>query len=147
MFAVFKTGGKQYRVTEGSIIEIEKIPEKVGSTLTFEDVIMLANESEILDQQKQTKPCVLAKVVSQTRSKKVIVFKKKRRQNYRRKNGHRQFLTQIQVLEIQGIDGERNSQGFSEKSNAEESQVKDFKNAQETKTFGANHKENFKSAA
>ena len=101
MYAVIKTGGKQYKVAQGDRLRIEKLPAGVGDTVTFDEVLLIGGG----DALKIGAPLVAgakveAKVVGQERSKKIIVFKFRRRKNYRRKNGHRQPYT---ALEITGI--------------------------------------------
>ena len=103
MYAVIKTGGKQYKVAQGDKLRIEKLPANVGDTVTFDEVLLVGGgEASAL---KIGAPLVAgakveAKVVAQDRAKKIIVFKFRRRKNYRRKNGHRQPFT---ALEITGI--------------------------------------------
>lgn len=103
MFAIIKTGGKQYKVSKDLMLDIEKIPHQPGDKVNFEDVVFIGNiqnGSSVSDADALKKRVVVAEVVSQYRDKKIIVFKKKRRQNYRRKNGHKQFLTRIKILDI-----------------------------------------------
>jgi len=101
MFAVIKTGGKQYRVAEDDVLKIEKLDAEVGETVTFDTVLMVGGNgdakvgSPALDGAKVT-----AEVVEQGRARKVIVFKKKRRQNYRRKKGHRQHETTVRITGV-----------------------------------------------
>ena len=97
MFAVVRTGGKQYRVAAGDKIAVEKLAGDAGETITLGDVLMAGEGDSLADAAKVV---VSAEIIAQAKSEKVIVFKKKRRQNYRRKNGHRQDLT---VLRITGI--------------------------------------------
>jgi large subunit ribosomal protein L21 len=104
MFAVIRTGGKQYRVAPNDIIEIEKIAGKPGDIVELSEVILLSGD----DGPKTGKTgsptiegaLVAAEVIEQKRGDKIIVFKKKRRKNYRRKNGHRQALTALRITEI-----------------------------------------------
>ena len=101
MFAVIRTGGKQYRVAPNDIIEIEKIAGKPGDIVELGEVILLGGEGA----PKTGSPTiagalVAAEVIEQKRGEKIIVFKKKRRKNYRRKNGHRQSLTALRITEI-----------------------------------------------
>ena len=93
MFAVIRTGGKQYRVAKDNKIEIEKIDAKAGETLTFD-------KDSVLFAEGGKSATVTATVLDQIRGDKVVVFKKKRRQNYRRKAGHRQSLTLIQITDV-----------------------------------------------
>jgi large subunit ribosomal protein L21 len=101
MFAVIRTGGKQYRVAPNDIIEVEKIAGKPGDIIELAEVILLGGEGG----PKTGSPTisgalVAAEVIEQKRSAKIIVFKKKRRKNYRRKKGHRQELTALRITEI-----------------------------------------------
>ena len=98
MFAVIRTGGKQYRVTSGDVIAIEKLTGQQGDKVEISDVLMVDQKvgSPLLKGAK-----VLAEIVKQFRDEKVIIFKKRRRHNYRRKKGHRQYLTEIKITEIQ----------------------------------------------
>jgi len=102
MYAVIRTGGKQYRVTEGDTIEVEKLPVDVGSEVQFQEVLLVATDTETRIGDPIVKGAtVTGKVVFNGRAPKVIVYKFKRRKNYRRKAGHRQAFTR---LIIQGID-------------------------------------------
>ena len=100
MYAVIKTGGKQYRVTEGQQIFVEKLPGEPGDTVTFDDVLMIGGDSPVVGQPTVKGAKVEAKIVAHDRAKKVIVFKFKRRKNYRRKQGHRQAYTQLHITGI-----------------------------------------------
>ena len=97
MFAVIRTGGKQYRVAKDDLITVEKLAGDPGATVTFDSVLMVGEGTEA---KSAAGAAVTAEVVEQIRTDKVLVFKKKRRHNYRRKNGHRQALT---VLRVTGI--------------------------------------------
>lgn len=100
-FAVIRTGGKQYRVTPNAVLTVEKLEAEPGATITFHDVLALGGESGLtLGAPTVPGARVTATVVKQTRGEKVIIFKKKRRQNYRRKKGHRQDLTVLRIAEI-----------------------------------------------
>jgi large subunit ribosomal protein L21 len=101
MFAIVKTGGKQYRVGAGDQIVVERITGEVGSQVALSEVLAIGGEEgSTIGNPTVVNASVSAKIVQQPRGTKVIVFKKKRRKNYRRKNGHRQELT---VLRIEGI--------------------------------------------
>ena len=102
MYAVIKTGGKQYRVAKGDKLRIEKLPAAVGETVTFGEVLLIGGESITLGKPLVAGAKVEAKVVGQDRAKKIIVFKFRRRKNYRRKNGHRQPFTAIEITGITG---------------------------------------------
>src|SRR4051812_21580954 len=100
-FAVIRTGGKQYRVTPNAVLTVEKLEAESGATITFNDVLALGNEGGLtLGVPTVPGATVTATVVEQTRGPKIIIFKKKRRQNYRRKRGHRQDLTVLRIAEI-----------------------------------------------
>ena len=100
MYAIIATGGKQYRVSEGDVIYIEKIDAAVDSTVSF-DVLLVGNEGDV----KVGTPLVEGvkvegKVVGQIRGEKIIVFKYKSKKNYRRKQGHRQPYTKVEITKI-----------------------------------------------
>ncbi|MTJ83971.1 MAG: 50S ribosomal protein L21 [Telmatospirillum sp.] len=99
MFAVIKTGGKQYKVAPNDVIRVEKLPGQAGDTVTLDQVLMVGDK---VGAPLVEGASVTATLLEQTRADKVIIFKKKRRQNYRRKKGHRQELT---VLRVTGIAG------------------------------------------
>ena len=103
MFAVIRAGGKQYKVANGDVIRVEKLEAEAGASITLNDVLMVSDGGNpTVGTPVVAGAAVVAEVVAQDRAPKIIVFKKKRRQNYRRKNGHRQDLT---VLRITGING------------------------------------------
>src|SRR3569832_1588866 len=97
MFAVVRTGGKQYRVAAGDKISVEKLAGEAGETVVLDDVLLAGDGADIKDSKGLT---VSAEIVAQTRGEKVIVFKKRRRHNYRRRNGHRQSLTILKIVSI-----------------------------------------------
>jgi large subunit ribosomal protein L21 len=102
MFAVVKTGGKQYKVAKNSTIKVEKIEGLLGSKIELDQVLLLgeASKASFIGTPIVKGAKVTAEIISQFRDDKIIVFKKKRRQNYRRKTGHRQDLTELKILEI-----------------------------------------------
>ena len=101
MYAVVKTGGKQHRVREGDLIRVEKLGGEVGASITFDEVLMVAGEGDAhFGTPNVEGASVQAEIVRQARSKKVLVFKKKRRKNYRRMYGHRQPYTFLRVKQI-----------------------------------------------
>jgi large subunit ribosomal protein L21 len=101
MFAVVKTGGKQYKVAQGDVIQVEKLPGEANAKIELGEVLMLCDGATVTMGSPFVKGAkIAAEVVSQNRTGKLIIFKKKRRQNYRRKNHHRQEYT---VLKITGI--------------------------------------------
>jgi large subunit ribosomal protein L21 len=97
MFAVVRTGGKQYRVAAGDKIAVEKLAGNAGDTITLGDV-MLAGEGDSLADA--AKVVVSAEIIAQAKSEKVVVFKKRRRHNYRRKAGHRQQMTLLRIVSV-----------------------------------------------
>jgi len=100
MFAVIKTGGKQYRVAEDQMLEIEKIAGEPGQIVQIGDVLMLGGDQPQFGSPMISGASVAAEVVSQGRGPKIIAFKKRRRKNSRRKRGHRQEFTLIRITEI-----------------------------------------------
>ena len=105
MFAVVKTGGKQYRVAKDDVIRVEKLEAEAGDTVLLNEVLMISDENGAQTGTPMLPGAVVeAEVVEQTRNKKIIIFKKKRRQNYRRKRGHRQHITVLRVIDI-ALDG------------------------------------------
>jgi large subunit ribosomal protein L21 len=97
MFAVIKTGGKQYRVASGDVIKVERLEAEAGDTIALDQVLMIDGA---IGTPLVAGASVAAEVIAQDRGPKLIIFKKKRRQNYRRKNGHRQDLTVLRITEI-----------------------------------------------
>ncbi|WP_141920583.1 50S ribosomal protein L21 [Zymomonas mobilis] len=97
MFAIVRTGGKQYRVAAGDKIVVEKIAGEAGTTVSLEDVL-LAGEGA--DLKPVTGLTVSAEIIAQAKAEKVIVFKKRRRHNYRRRNGHRQQHTILKIVSV-----------------------------------------------
>lgn len=100
MYAVIRTGGKQYHVAPDQIIEVEKIAGNAGDIVELGEVLLVGGDKPQIGAPLVSGACVGAQILEQKRGDKIIVFKKKRRQNYRRKNGHRQHLTVIRVTEI-----------------------------------------------
>ena len=102
MYAVIKTGGKQYRVSEGQKLRIEKLPGDPGKEITFDEVLLLGGESGAkIGQPLVGGAKVSAKIATQDRGEKLVIFKFRRRKNYRRKNGHRQPFTDVVITSIQ----------------------------------------------
>ena len=97
MFAIVRTGGKQYRVAAGDKIVVEKLDGEAGSAITLGDVLLAGEGSELKSVEGLT---VSAEIIAQAKGEKVIVFKKRRRHNYRRKNGHRQNHTILKITAI-----------------------------------------------
>ncbi len=104
MYAIIKTGGKQYKVKQGDMLDIEKLDAEVGGKVVFDEILAVGEEGGALKvgTPKVEGACVEAEVKDQFRGKKIIVFKMKRRKSYRRTQGHRQSLTRIEIGAIKG---------------------------------------------
>lgn len=103
MYAVVKTGGKQYRVAQGDIVRVEKLAGRVGDQVILGQVLLVGGNGEVkIGTPTLPEVKVTAEILDQGLAKKIIVFKKKRRKSYSRKRGHRQKLTTIRITEIQG---------------------------------------------
>ena len=101
MFAVLSAGGKQYKVSQGDLIEVEKLEGNTGDTVTLDQVLMIGEGENVQVGSPYVSGCkVTGEVVEQGKGAKIIVFKKKRRKGYRRKNGHRQLFTQLKITTI-----------------------------------------------
>jgi large subunit ribosomal protein L21 len=100
MYAIIRTGGKQYRVAQGDKLRIEKLPGDVGQDVTFDEVLLVGGDKITVGKPLVQGAKVAGKILAQDRAKKVIVFKMRRRKNYRRKNGHRQAYTEVQITGI-----------------------------------------------
>ena len=104
MHAVIKTGGKQYRVAPAEIIWVEKLEGEAGASIALNEVLMVSDGAEVaLGAPLVEGASVAAEILQQTRGDKIIIFKKRRRQNSRRKNGHRQSFTVLKITEISGL--------------------------------------------
>ena len=102
MYAIIKTGGKQYKVQEGDVIFVEKLGAEVEDTFTFDEVLAVGGDELVIGSPTVEGASVTAKVLRQAKSKKVIVFKYKAKKGYRRKQGHRQPYTKLQIEKING---------------------------------------------
>ena len=101
MYAVIKTGGQQYQVSEGDVIQVEKIEGRMGDTVEIDDVLMLRTDSDVkIGTPVVQGAAVSATIVDQVKGKKIIVYKFKRRKDYRRKLGHRQNYTKLRIESI-----------------------------------------------
>jgi large subunit ribosomal protein L21 len=102
MYAVIKTGGKQYRVAEGDILNLEKLDGDTGTSIAFDEVLMVGTEEEsTFGQPLVAGAGVTGTILEQGRDKKIVVFKFKRRKQYKRKQGHRQHFTRVRIDAIQ----------------------------------------------
>ena len=101
MFAVIKSGGKQYKVAKDDVIRVEKLDAEEGATVNLNEVLMVGDvKSQTVGAPLVDGAAVSATVLEQMRDRKIIVFKKQRRQNYRRRNGHRQHMTVLRIDDI-----------------------------------------------
>ena len=100
MYAIIATGGKQYKVAEGDIIRVEKLGAEDGAEVTFDDVIAVQNDTELLFGDAVKNAAVKASVVKTDKSKKVVVYRHKRKSGYHKKNGHRQPYTEVKIESI-----------------------------------------------
>ena len=100
MYAVIKTGGKQYRVAKNDVIKIERLDGEAGAEIVFSEVLMLGGDNPVVGAPRVAGATVTGTVLEQAKGEKVIIFKKRRRKNYRRRNGHRQLLTVVRIADI-----------------------------------------------
>jgi large subunit ribosomal protein L21 len=101
MYAVIKTGGKQYRVSEGDLLEVEKIDGEKGSVVSFNEVLMVSKDDDIrIGKPFVEGAVVLGEIVDNAKGPKITIFKMKRRKGFRKKTGHRQSLTSLKIKEI-----------------------------------------------
>jgi large subunit ribosomal protein L21 len=101
-YAVIRTGGKQYRVSEGDVVRVERLPGQTGEKVTVDDVLLIGGNGEVkIGTPRVANAKVTGEIVGQGRAKKILVFKKKRRKSYSRKRGHRQEVTMLRITEIQ----------------------------------------------
>ncbi|MCM0000412.1 MAG: 50S ribosomal protein L21 [Erythrobacter sp.] len=117
MFAVVRTGGKQYRVAAGDKIAVEKLAGEAGDTITLGDVLLAGEGETLADAGSVT---VSAEIIAQAKSEKVIVFKKRRRHNYRRKNGHRQQMTLLRITAVGAAAAEKPKKAAAKKTKTED---------------------------
>ena len=124
-FAVIKTGGKQYKVSANDKLRIEKLPQEEGKSIEFKEVLLINNNqdmelgSPLIDGAK-----VEGKIVKQTKNKTVLIFKKRRRHNSRRKNGHRQKMSVVQITKIFGKGGKLLSEAKKTEVNKDKTTTK-----------------------
>jgi large subunit ribosomal protein L21 len=117
MFAVVRTGGKQYRVAAGDKIAVEKLAGEAGDTITLGDVLLAGEGDTLADAATVT---VSAEIIAQAKSEKVIVFKKRRRHNYRRKNGHRQQMTLLRITAVGAAEAAKPKKAAAKKTKTED---------------------------
>ena len=105
MYAVVETGGKQYKVSAGQLLDVERLDGEVGTKVVLDRVLMVADDTETGAETRIGQPVlegaqVVGRIVAQGKAKKVVVFKKKRRKGYRKTQGHRQLVTKLEIEEI-----------------------------------------------
>ena len=101
MYAIIRSGGKQYRAEVGATIDVDRLPQEVGANIEIDDVLLVADGDEAkIGAPRLEGAAVTATVVEQFRGKKIIVYKYRQRTNYRRKQGHRQYYTRLRIDEI-----------------------------------------------
>ncbi|MFN3200111.1 MAG: 50S ribosomal protein L21 [Bradymonadia bacterium] len=100
MYAIIKTGGKQYRVEQGQRVRVEKLNGEVGSDVTLDEVLLVGGETVKVGTPRVEGASVTARINAQAKAKKVIVFKKRRRKGYHKKQGHRQLYTELEITGI-----------------------------------------------
>ena len=100
MYAVVKTGGKQYKVSEGDLLKVEKLEGAVGETVELNEVLMVGGEKVSIGTPLVPSASVVGKIIQQGKNKKILVFKSKRRKNSRKLNGHRQHITVLKIEKI-----------------------------------------------
>ena len=100
MYAIIATGGKQYKVSEGDVIKVEKLKAEEGETVTFDEVLAVGGDTLTVGNPTVEKASVAGKVLKQGRDKKVIVYKYKNKSGYHKKNGHRQAYTEVKIDKI-----------------------------------------------
>jgi len=123
MYAVFRTGGKQYRAAKGDVLRLEKIEADEGATITFDQVLLIGEGADVkVGDPLLSGSSVTGKVLSQGKTKKVNVVKFKRRQNYLRQGSHRQFYTEVEITDISGAGAKK---AAPKKETAEKPEVKE----------------------
>ena len=129
MYAVIKTGGKQYRVVKDTVLSVEKLAGEAGSHIDLDQVLMIGDDkSTTVGTPVIEGATVSAEVVKQERDNKIIVFKKKRRKNYRRTKGHRQDLTVLRIIDINFAENKPSNRASADKSSSNVSEQPDKNN-------------------
>ncbi len=101
MYAVIKTGGKQYRVSEGDVLSVERLDGEIGSTVTFQEVLMVSGDGAVrIGRPLVEGAAVTGEIIGDVKGPKITVFKMKRRKGFRKKTGHRQRLVSLKIKEI-----------------------------------------------
>ena len=115
MFAIIETGGKQYKVEKGSILDIERIEEKEGATVNFDKVLLISDKDTKVGAPVLEGAAVTAKVVEHKRGEKIVVFKMKPKKRYQKTQGHRQELTTIEIIDIKASGAAKKAAPKAEK--------------------------------
>ena len=144
MFAIVRTGGKQYRVAAGDKIVVEKLAGEAGDTITLSDVLLAGDGGELKSTDGLT---VSAEIIAQAKADKVTVFKKKRRHNYRRKRGHRQQHTILKIIGIGDQKAQPKKTAAKKEAPAAEAPAEEAKPAKEAKPKAAAKASKAKAAA
>ena len=144
MFAIVRTGGKQYRVAAGDIIAVEKLAGEAGDSVTLDDVLLAGDGGDMKDLKGLT---VAAEILAQEKGEKVIIFKKRRRHNYRSKNGHRQQHTVLRINAIGDVKAEKKAAPKKEAAKSAEDKPAETKPAAEKKAAPAKEAATTKKAA
>jgi len=137
MFAVIKTGGKQYRVAADEKLKIEKLAGDAGDQVVFDNVLMLGGDKPVIGSPLVDGASVAAEIVEQGRNRKIIIFKKRRRKNSRRKNGHRQEYTLVKITDILTDGGKPAAKKAAPKKAAPEAEKPKAKSKDEPKAKAA----------
>jgi large subunit ribosomal protein L21 len=146
MFAVIKTGGKQYTVAPEDVIQVEKLEGEAGDTIVFDTVLLVGGEGEAeVGAPLVDGATVAAEIVDQGRGRKIIIFKKRRRQNSRRRNGHRQHFTTVKITEI--LTGGKAPAKAAKKATAKTEELKEAKAKPAAKAAAKKEKAPAKQAA
>ncbi len=106
MYAIIRTGGKQYRIAAGDTLKVDKLEADIGSTVELNDILFIGGGKNFIGKSSLENAKVTAVITQQTRGDKILVFKKKRRKGYRKTQGHRQFLTEIFIESITTPEGD-----------------------------------------
>lgn len=134
MYAIIKAGGKQLKVAKGDKVNVERVSAEKGEKVALDQVLMIADGDKVTVGTPTVDGAVVnATVVEQIRDKKIIVFKKKRRHNYRRKKGHRQYLTVLQIDEIKASGGSKTAKPKADAKSETKSEAKGEKAAGDAK--------------
>lgn len=101
MYAIFRSGGKQYQAAPGAVLRLERIPGEIGETVTFDQVLAIADGDQVdFGKPVLADHSVVGRIMEQARARKILIFKHKRRKDYRKKQGHRQYFTAVKVESI-----------------------------------------------